>query len=677
MKEQLIIIKTLQQLKELETYLQDKEYVSFDTETTGLTKDSSIVGVSVSADPEVGYYIVLTYWDKDTQTLIDLETKQGIATFLICLCSKKLIAHNATFDCSMIYNNFKIDLMPALHTDTMILGHLLNENRSNGLKELAVSIFGEDSKKEQTEMKDSVIKNGGLLTKDKYELYKADCDLLARYGAKDTILTMKLFYTLVEQLLEQNLDRFFYEDESMPLLKGPTYDLNAAGLRVDMDKLQTLKRTMEAECMELKVFVHKEIQPYIKHKYPGTNSKNTFNIGSGQQLAWLLFEHLNETFIRLTNSGRELCTKMSMKVPYTNIAKGQFIEMAKGITPDEKYWKYLSTDKDVLAEFSKQYKWVDKLLLYQKNMKILGLYIDGILDRVRYSIIHPSFLQHGTTSGRYSSRNPNFQNLPRDDKRIKECIIARPGKIFVGADYSQLEARVFASVSQDPTLIASFEKGEDFYSVIGMAMFDKRGLSAIKDEKGSFADKYPDLRQTAKAFALATPYGTSAFQQSQKLKKPKEECQDLIEKYFDAYPNVELMMLNSHNQAKTDGVVYNLFGRPRRIPEAKVIEDVYGILPHAELPYPARNLLNLSMNHRVQSTAASIVNRAAIAVHDKLKGLDAKIVLQVHDSLVIECLEKDKNIVARILQECMENTVILPQVKLIASPKIGYTLADV
>ncbi len=700
MSERLIIVKTLEQLKELEDYVTDKDYIAFDTETTGVEKESQIIGFSVCADIEIAYYVILSYWDGQCNRLVDLETKEQAAPFLARLVGKNLVMQNAPFDCAMVQNNFNVDLMPSVHTDTMIGGHLLNENRSNGLKERGIELYGDDAAKEQAIMKESVYKNGGVLTKDKYELYKGDADLIAYYGAKDAILTLKLFYNDVPQLFEQGLDKFFYEDESMPLLRGPTYDMNTTGLRVDPEKLSTLKSTLEVECLELKSFIYKEITHLVKDKYPGTGKTNQFNIGAPRQLAWLLFFRMGLPFNTLTKSGKEVCKSLGMKLPYTNQARRDFTQALidnKGKVYAEAAWNkktrkmgrpkkigdpwgYMTCGKVTLGLHAGRYKWVEKFLEYAKSTKLLSTYVLGIQSKMKYNVIRPSFLQHGTTSGRYSSRYPNFQNLPREDKRIKSCIVSRPGNVFVGADYSQLEPRVFASMSQDKTLMKCFEKGEDFYSVVGAPIFGKTDCSLFKNDANSFAKKYPDLRDKSKIIALATAYGRTAFQQSAALGISADESQVLIDRYFQAYPGVELMMLDSHEQAKKSGVVYNLFGRPRRMPEAVDIPKLYGKnTPHGELPYAARNLCNLAMNHRIQSTAASIMNRAAIAFWSKAKELgwaDVKIVMQVHDELIVEGPEHLGEEMVKWLKWAMEETTELPGVALIAEPKIGYNLAE-
>lgn len=700
MTQKIRILRDSTYLQELKDYLSDKDYVAFDTETNGVKSDSIVIGFSVSADINTGYYIVLYEWDKNLQQLTPVNNIRQIAVEVLNLLkTKHLITHNGIFDCKMIESNFKINLVDNIHTDTMILGHLLDENRSNGLKELAVLIFGEDSAQEQKEMQQSVKNNGGKLTKESYELYKADSELIAMYGAKDTILTMKLFYHLIPQLYDQNLDKFYYEDESMPLFKGPTYQLNTAGLRIDIAELEKLQAEIEMECHDYKAFIYKEIESLVKPKY-----KDKFNIGSSKQLAWLLFDKIGVEFHTLTKEGRNVCKILGLKLPYTKTAKQEFIHTIKQYknhvyeqerfnTKTKKmqrakkvgeYWNYLACDKTTLKLYENKFKWVKKLLEYNKNLKILNTYVLGIKERLEYGAIYPSFLQHGTTSGRYSSKNPNFQNLPRKDKRVKKFVVARPGNVFVGADFSQLEPRVFASFSGDERLLAAFDGTSDFYSVIGMEVFDKYDCVPQKEGVNAFGTKYPDLRDIAKVVALSATYGTTAPKMSTSIGKSIQESQEVIDLYFERFPKVKQLMLESHEMAKSKGYVSNLFGRLRRMPKAMEIPKIYGKTLHEELPYEARNTLNLAVNHRIQSTGASIMNRASIAFFNKVKSftltdkqwLNVRIVMQIHDELVVEGPESLKDDIIALLKDSMENTVILPGVKLEAQPKAAYNLAD-
>src|SRR5579859_3804748 len=234
-------IETKEGVIDLIEKIKSVNFIAYDIETTGLTKEDTIIGISLSFDVESAYYIVIQYWDITLHKLIKLETEYEIPSLLNELLNHDLIMHNGIFDCQMTKNNYNIQLLPKLHTDTMILAHLLNENRSNKLKELGVSIFGDNADKEQKLMKESVKSNGGNLTKNNYEMYKADYKLMALYGAKDALLTLKLFYHMLPILFEEKLEDFFYKEESMPLLKSTTYELNSIGLLIDPYKLSKLK----------------------------------------------------------------------------------------------------------------------------------------------------------------------------------------------------------------------------------------------------------------------------------------------------------------------------------------------------------------------------------------------------------------------------------------------------
>lgn len=699
MAENLIIIRTVPELKQLVDAIEGAEFVAYDTETVSTEYNTQIIGFSVAVGTNTGYYVILSYWDKEAKKLIATGLKEPCKPIIEALTRKHVIMQNAVFDCEKTFYNLGIDLMPAVHSDTMLMAHLLDENRPCGLKELAVAIFGEDSAKEQAEMKASVTENGGMLTKTCYELYKGDSDLIAKYGAKDAILTLKVFYHLVLQLFEQGLDKFYYDDETMPLLRGPTYDMNTTGLRVDMEKLQALKAELQIDIGEAKAFIRAETEKAVQEKYPGTSKAKTFNIGANQQLAWLLYGKLNNEFHKVTEGGRELCRALGIKIPYALADKRNFIRTCTqsigkaytvpGCAKPKKVrepWAYLECGKEALAKLAPRYKWVAKLLELKKNEKLLSTYVEGIQDRVQYGVIRPSFLQHGTTSGRYSSRYPNFQNLPRKDKRIKDCIVPRPGNVFIGADYSQLEPRVFASFSGDERLQAAFKSGDDFYSVAGIETYEKYECTPQKDgSPNAFGVKYPDLRDIIKVIVLAATYGANEYQLAPVVKKRAEETREIIDLYFDKFPKVKQFQLACHQEAKDTGQVVSLFGRPRRIPKAKLIPQMFGKTAHEDLDYEWRNLLNLAVNHPVQSTGASIVNRAAIATWRQFRKMEAmdpqwknvKIVLQVHDSLVVEAPEPLAQQVVVILQDCMQSTVKLPGVALEAKPIIGKSLADV
>ena len=690
--EQLTIIDTSQGVKDLVAYLQDKEVVAYDCETTGLSKKDEIIGYSICAEENKAFYVILAAWSSSENRLVRLDDVLVESLLLINgLKDKKLVMHNAVFDCMMAENFFKVRLIDSLDCDTMILAHLLNENRRVGLKELAKEKYGESSVEEQKLMKESIIKNGGETSKKNYQMYKADPYLMGKYGAKDALLTYKLYFDMIVELYDQQLDTFFYE-ESMPLLKGPTYDMNTTGLNVDIKEINKLKKILIAECAEDKAFILREISGYVADKYP--NPKKPFNISSPSQMSWLLFGKLELEFSTLTKEGKNVCKSLGMRLPYTQAEKKQFIsqcmrlagtnyqnevktlEGTKRAKKIKEPWGYIVSDKNVLERHSHAFKWIQVLLSYQKKTKLLSTYVEAIESRLEYGIIYPSFLQHGTTSGRYSCRNPNFQNLPRDDKRVKACIIPRNGKVFVGA--SQLEPRVFAYFSNDENLLHAFDGNSDFYSVIGMHVWDKTDCTPHKDgSPDAFGVKYKSLRNAAKVIALASTYGATAGQLAKTTKKSLPETQEDIDNYFESFPKVKEFMLSAHEEAKTHGEVKNIFGRPRRMPE--ILKFNIGKREHKDLPYEIRNFLNLSVNHKIQSTGASVVNRSAIKFHEEAKkqGLTCKLVLQVHDSLVVECRQEDAEQVKQILKDSMELTVDLKTIKLEALPQVGKNLAEV
>lgn len=676
--------------------LREQEYVALDTETTGLERSDEIIGYSFCASDTDAYYVILSEWDTHLSQLVRHETHSTVKEAMRALQKKKLVLHNAVFDCAMIESNFKVSLIDSVHTCTMTLAHLLDENRPIGLKPLTAKLFGEKSVQEAVEMKASVVANGGIVTKADYQMYKADGQLMAKYGAKDAWLTYRLFWTLTEDLYEQGLDKFFYEDETMPLLKTATYELNTTGLAIDTKALQVLKKTLQAEIAADIEFIHNEIRPLVKDKYPNTNKKNKFNVDAGQQLAWLMFGVLGLEFSKLTKQGKEIAKSLGLKT-YSpaekrnfihgvkqakdtiwapeglNVKTGKVIKAKKVKDP----WAYIGCDKTDFKRYTPKFKWIATLVEYKKKVKLLGTYVEGIESRTKYGIIQPSFLQTGTTSGRYSSRQPNFQNLPRSDKRVKSCIVARPGKVFVGADFSQLEPRVFAYVSQDKNLMEAFNKDQDFYAVIGMGVFGKYDCTASKDETpDAFKVKYASLRDSIKVFALASVYGASAWRLSKDTGKSVDDTQADIDQYFEQFPGVRTMMDKAHESIKVTGEAVSIYGRKRRMPEAKLIPKLFGNTSHQDLPYDYRKMLNLSVNHVIQSTGANIVNRAMIKVVRDLKnaGIEAKMVLQVHDEIVMECSDADSDNVALLLQNAMETTTELPGVPLEAVPRITKTL---
>lgn len=748
MSESLVVLRTEEEIDALADFISEPGFVfcSYDNETDGLPLSALVVGLSVSVDPEEAFYVVTREWlfDKTTTQvscahcegtglvkvkkkaepsvcavckgtkleeraefsncrLVELPTRAAVLRLLAIVKTKALITQNGTVDFNWTLRNYGVDLRGSSYADTMPMAHLINENRRVGLKDLGYTEFGESATVEQGEMQASVLANGGVWETKRggnKEMFKATWWLLGKYGAKDALLTLKLFYRFSEQLEEQGLTDFFYE-ESMPMFKGPIYDLNTVGLRCDVAGFVKLQKDLEDECALLQSQIQAELAPYVAKEYPKGFGKKPkqYNIGSGQQLAWLLFTKLAQDWTKLTDAGRDLAKELLGKAPYNPSGRKAF-ERAIRESIDEKgrplkLEKYLSTSAAVLAKYAYKYAWVDLLLRYKKAQKLLTTYAIGIQEKIEYGIIHPGFLQCSTTGNRLSSRGPNFQNLPREDKRIKSLIIARPGKVFVGGDQEQIEPRVFASFSGDERLLACFASGQDIYSVIGIDTFGKHECTPYKSGPGSFGETWPLLRQVAKVVMLAATYGITAFKLTDMLnmQAPRkggegpwtiEEVQDIINRYFEAYPNIRQLQEKYHALAIANGVVFNLFGRPRHIPAAKVIKNFGKKTKAADLPYEFRTLLNNSVNFPIQGTAGSILNRILIAIYAKCRELEATdpawaevhIVGQVHDEAWMEGPEHLAQPMVEVMKYAMENAVTLPGVALKCQPKVGRTIAE-
>jgi len=396
------------------------------------------------------------------------------------------------------------------------------------------------------------------------------------------------------------------------------------------------------------------------------------NIGSKDQLGKIVFDYMKIEPLTKTPSG-----------------KGQFNE-------------------DFVEHLAEKYgfAWAKELRVFNKLTKIKSSYYDRFMQQQENGIYYPSFKQHATTSGRYGS---DLQQLSRpmeegsDDSRIiyftntlRALVIPKSGYAFIDDDYESLEPRVFADDAGDQALIDIFLKGEDFYSKVGIGAEKLEGVSADKKAANFLKNVNPIARQNAKAYALGIRYGMKDVKLSYTLNISKEEAQTIIDNYFDSFPGLKQAMDSYLTEVKRNGTVTSKFGRVRHLPRAKEIYRKFGDsildfkalpklcfkhkLPMDELKLVRKeynNLLNNALNFPIQSAAASLVNRAAIAMSREFlaNGLDAWVSLQIHDQLVVSCHKDCIDKVKQVVQNCMENTNKLAM-PLIAKPEIAYNLKD-
>ena len=353
--------------------------------------------------------------------------------------------------------------------------------------------------------------------------------------------------------------------------------------------------------------------------------------------------------------------------------------------------------------------WAAELRVYNKLVKIQGSYYQRYLDQNEDGIFYPTFKQFATTSGRYGSDLQQLskplegEDAENEDPRIvrftntlRELFIPKPGHVFIDDDYESLEPRTFADDASDAALIEIFDKGEDFYSKVAIQAQKLEGMSALKNDPNFLKKLKPSLRQNAKAYSLGIRYGMRSGKLAKTLNISQEDADEIINGYFQAFPGLKAKMDQYITEAKTKGRVTSKYGRVRHLPMVKAIYDKYGddITDYSKLsklskkfykPYNElkelrgtyNNLLNNALNFPIQSAAASIVNRAMLAMtyEFRKRGLEAWVTLQLHDQIVVSCRDNVVEEVKNIVQHAMENTNKLAM-QLVAKPEVAKNLRD-
>ena len=319
--------------------------------------------------------------------------------------------------------------------------------------------------------------------------------------------------------------------------------------------------------------------------------------------------------------------------------------------------KQFCTDEDYLQSFARKHRIVDLILEYRGVKKLLSTYVEALPQLVNRSTgrIHTSFNQAVTATGRLSSTNPNLQNIPvRDDmgRRIRKAFIpSDDDHLLLSADYSQVELRLMAHLSGDESLIAAFEHGEDIHAATAAKLFNKT-LDEVTSEE----------RRRAKTANFGIIYGISAFGLSQRLEIPRKEAKEIIDGYFASYPKVKEYMEHVVERAREVGYVTTIFGRRR------YLNDI------ASRNAVARGLAERNaVNAPIQGSAADIMKIAMIDVHRRFaaEGIRSRVILQVHDELVVDMLRSEQERVTAIVTECMESAAQL-KVRLIADAGGDY-----
>jgi len=292
--------------------------------------------------------------------------------------------------------------------------------------------------------------------------------------------------------------------------------------------------------------------------------------------------------------------------------------------------------------------------MYRQLIKLKGTYIDGLIKVIdKDGRIHSSFMQTVASTGRISSTEPNLQNIPvrtAQGREIRKVFVPKDDSVLIDADYSQIELRVLASLANDPKMVKAFNENMDIHSQTAAEVF---GIELSKVTK--------EMRSRAKAVNFGIVYGISDFGLSRDLNISVKESKKLIDNYFETYPDIEKYLKSIIENAKENGYAETIFNRKRDLPELK--SSNYNIRSFGE---------RVAMNMPIQGTAADIIKIAMIKVYRELKQrkLKSKLILQVHDELIIETYKEEVSEVTKLLTECMEEAMVL-KVKLEVDLKVG------
>ena len=589
-------VRTEDQLERMLAALREAGSFAFDTETTDLDPlRAELVGLSFSVEPGKAWYVPVGHKEGP-----QLPLEQVLAAVRPLLGSPDLskCAHNANYDVTVLANHGvhcrNVDF------DTMIAAHLLTKG-ALGLKPLAQKELGE----EMIPITQLIGTGRKQLTFDQVDIEPA-----VRYAAADADMTGRLRDTLSGQLDNLGL-RPLLEDLEMPLLPV-LVTMQSHGVKVNAGALHEMSRDLNQQMQQ----VEQALYDSIGH---------TVNINSPLQLSDLLFKELGLPRTKRTKTG-------------------------------------YSTDANSLEGLKGAHPVVDNILEYRQLSKLKSTYVDALPEMInpRTGRIHTSYNQTGSATGRISSSDPNLQNIPiRTElgRQVRKAFVAEdsPNWLLFSADYSQIELRVLAHLSQDPGLLEAFRRGEDIHASTASLMFE-----VPMNEVTS------DMRRIAKVLNFGVIYGLSPHGIAQQTEFSRDEGARFIEDYFSKYPGIQEYLENVKATTRETQYVETVMGRRRYLPDINASN--FNVRGAAE---------RMAINMPIQGTAADIMKLAMIRVHRRLEEekLRAKMLLQVHDELVFEAPQEELEAIKEVVFDEMPAALEL-DVTLKVDAKWGPTWGD-
>ena len=574
---------TIDQLTSFVSSVKENEWLSVDLETTSINPMvAEIVGFSFSMKKDTGVYVPIRFKDKKDNLFGDDDLQTAIDILKPILENPDIpkTGQNIKYD-ALIMKRYGINL-DGIAFDTMIAAHLISPNaRSYKLDNLSISHLNY----KMVPIKDLIGSGKNQITMDQVTL-----EDISFYAAEDADVVIELTEIFLKELKNQKLYNYFMaiEIDLLPVL----IDMQFNGIFVDKDYL-----AIRSDEIGIKIdALHNEITKL---------ADQDFNVNSSQQLAQILFDKLELPMI-----------------------------------------KKRSTAEAVLSELKNKHELPKLVLEYRKLFKLKNTYLDPIPTNINSisNRVHSSFNQTMTATGRLSSSSPNFQNIPirtEDGKDVRKAIRAQSSdyQIF-SADYSQVELRVMAHLSQDEALIQALNNGEDIHTFTAKNIF-----SIDKDE-----DVLPEMRRTAKIVNFGIMYGAGPFRLSQELDVPFGEAKKIKDAYFNKYKGIEDYIAKSKLLIKSEKSVQTLLGRKRAVWDSdsqnKIRRDA------AE---------RMAINMPIQGTAAEMIKIAMIKIYKDLKdnNLKSKLILQVHDELLLEVHKDEVDYISEMVLKNMKNAIEL------------------
>lgn len=551
-----------------------KEIFSLDTETTGTDPiRAELVGMSFSFKENQAFYVPVPANRDEAQKIVN--------KFKPVFENEKTVkvGQNIKYD-MLVLSNYGVEIRGRMF-DTMIAHYVLQPELHHGMDYLAEVYL-----KYETIKIEELIGPKGKNQKNMRDLPPS---AVYKYACEDADVTFKLKHILEKELKEQGVEALFEEIE-MPLVPVLAY-MERNGVRIDTAALKETSLHFTARMQQ----IEKEV-----HELAGME----FNIASPKQVGEVLFDRL----------------KIVEKAKKTK--SGQYV-----------------TSEDVLESLRGKHEIVGKILEHRGLKKLLSTYIDALpqLINPQTGHIHTSFNQTVTATGRLSSSNPNLQNIPvrnEDGKEIRKAFIPEDGCEFFSADYSQIELRIMAHLSQDPHMIEAFQKGQDIHAATAAKIY-KTDLEHVSREQ----------RSKAKTANFGIIYGISTFGLAERLNVERKEAKELIDGYFANYPHVKEYMDESIRVAREKGYIETIFKRKRYLPDINSRNAVVR-------GYAERNAINAP----IQGSAADIIKVAMIRIYRRFReeGIQSKMILQVHDELNFSVVPAEKEKVQQIVISEME-----------------------